>query len=81
MQVVWCAAINELKVGNEYRIAATMACAGVAFAIAGFTMLIGMFVCCCCKAPAPEEPMPVKNQVHCMYVCVCVICVCVWHHS
>lgn len=63
MQVVWCATITELRNGDEYRIAATCACAGVAFVLAGFTMLIGMFVCCCCKAPAPEAPMPVKYQV------------------
>eukprot|EP00802_Teleaulax_amphioxeia_P008117 Tamp_08125.p1 GENE.Tamp_08125~~Tamp_08125.p1 ORF type:complete len:619 (+),score=31.91 Tamp_08125:192-1859(+) len=61
-QDVWCAALKEMSSGDEYQMTATVACAGVAFTVAGLTMLIGMFVCCCCKAPAPEEPVYVKPQ-------------------
>ena len=48
--------------GDDYQMTAICAVAGVAFAVAGITMLIGMFVCCCCKAPAPEEPIYMKPQ-------------------
>ena len=62
VQDVWCEALKEMSSGDEYQMTATVACAGVAFTVAGLTMLIGMFVCCCCKAPAPEEPVYVKPQ-------------------
>lgn len=65
MQRIWCNTLDELRTG-DHQIQATAIVAGVAFVVAGFTQLIGMFVCCCCKAPAPQKtvyqaPMPVQT--------------------
>jgi len=64
-QMLWCSTLAELKSGEEYQIATTVATAGTAYFIAGFVMLFGMFVCCCCKAPPPpaKAPMPVNTQM------------------
>jgi hypothetical protein len=65
VQRIWCSTLDDMRTG-DHQIQATAIVAGVAFVVAGFTQLIGMFVCCCCKAPAPQKtvyqaPMPVQT--------------------
>ena len=77
LQVVWCSALEELQSGDEYQITGTVGAASAAYGMAGFIMLVGMFVCCCCKAPpARLLTQPETLQQVCVCVCVCV-CLCV----